>query len=461
MAPEEARTISARERPLAVSDLVRLAGRALDQAVGLVWVEGEVAQVARPASGHIYFVLRDKGAVLPAVMWRTQAARLRFRIDAGAHLRVRGRLAIYDRDGKMQLYVDFAEPAGLGAAALALEQLKQKLAADGLFEPARKRRLPLVPRRIGVVTSASGAAVRDIIRTVQRRFPVPILIADAVVQGPSAPAQIVHGLRMIARAGVDVVIVGRGGGSVTDLSAFNDERVVRAVAACPVPVVSAVGHEIDLTLCDLVADRRASTPTAAAELTVPVLADLAAALAKEERRLARELEAKIAAARQELDHLAEAAQHCAEKRLHQRRAGLAGLERRLAERHPQSRLAARRAELAGLERRLGARHPGPRVDAGRAALHRGEGRLGAAIRRRLDASGRGLGAVAARLDALSPLRVLERGYALATAGGHVVSDAAALAPGDAIDLRLARGEVRCTVDEVRPAPAEDKDRDPP
>src|SRR6185503_7962704 len=199
-------------------------------------------------------------------------------------------------------YADFAEPAGAGAAALALDQLKQKLAAEGLFAPEKKRPLPRFPRRIGVVTSKNGAAVHDIIRTVQRRLPTPILIADAAVQGETAPHQIVQGMAMVVRAGVDVVIVGRGGGAVTDLTAFNHERVVRTIARCPVPVISAVGHEVDLSLADLAADARASTPTAAAELAVPDGLALAELLGKERRRLDRELRHRLDRARQDLDH---------------------------------------------------------------------------------------------------------------------------------------------------------------
>ncbi|HWU91459.1 MAG TPA: exodeoxyribonuclease VII large subunit, partial [Kofleriaceae bacterium] len=259
---------SSRERPLGVAEIVRLAGRALDE-LGLVWLEGEVTQVTQPGSGHLYFALQDRGCVLPAVMWSRDLARMRFKVQPGQRLRVRGRLGVYDRDGKMQLYADFAEPAGAGAEAVALEQLKAKLAAEGLFAAAKKRKLPRFPRRIGVVTSAHGAAVHDIIRTVQRRLPTPILIADAAVQGPNAPHQLVQGMAMVVRAGVDVVIVGRGGGAATDLTAFNHERVVRTIARCPVPVISAVGHETDLSLADLAADARASTPTAAAELAVP------------------------------------------------------------------------------------------------------------------------------------------------------------------------------------------------
>ena len=204
--------VSSRERPFSVADVVRLAARAVD-ALGLVWLEGEVTQATKPSSGHLYFALRDKDSVLSAVMWSRDLGRMKFRIEPGQRLRVRGRLGVYDRDGKMQLYADFAEPAGLGAEALALEQLKQKLAAEGMFAAEKKRPLPRFPRRIGVVTSKNGAAVHDIIRTVQRRLPTPILIADAAVQGETAPHQIVQGMAMVVRAGVDVVIVGRGGGA--------------------------------------------------------------------------------------------------------------------------------------------------------------------------------------------------------------------------------------------------------
>ncbi|MBA3541677.1 MAG: exodeoxyribonuclease VII large subunit, partial [Deltaproteobacteria bacterium] len=236
----EDRPASSREQPLGVADVVRWSGRMLD-GIGLVWLEGEVTQSSRPGSGHTYFALQDRGCVLAAVMWGRDAQRMRFKIEAGQRLRVRGRLGVYDRDGKMQLYCDFAEPAGHGAEAIALEQLKAKLAAEGMFALEKKRPLPRFPRRIGVVTSAHGAAIHDIIRTIHRRMPTAILIADAAVQGPNAPAQLVQGMAMVVRAGVDVLIIGRGGGSATDLTAFNHERVVRTISRCPVPVISAVG----------------------------------------------------------------------------------------------------------------------------------------------------------------------------------------------------------------------------
>jgi exodeoxyribonuclease VII large subunit len=445
---EPARPQPTREKPLTVGELVRWAHGTLDRGLGLVWVEGEVAQASRPASGHLYFSLRDRNAVLTAVMWARDTARLRFQIESGQRLRVRGRLGVYDRDGKMQLYVDFAEPAGVGAAAVALEQLKRKLADEGLFAAARKRALPLLPRRIGVVTSKSGAAVRDIIQTVQRRFPVPILIADCVVQGPGAPRQIVHAMTLIARADVDVVIVGRGGGSATDLSAFNDERVVRAVAACRVPVVSAVGHEIDLTLCDLAADRRASTPTAAAELCVPVLAELAAALGKEERRLARELELRLGRDRQELDRLVERAQRRVERGIGAARDALVRLERRRDDQHPRARLSARRKQLAQLADRLAAAHPAPRLARAKEALVGLARRADAAVARSHAGAGAELGRLAAQLAALSPLAVLDRGYAMVRHGDAVVRDARALAPGDTVEARFARGAARLRVEQI-------------
>jgi exodeoxyribonuclease VII large subunit len=434
-----------RERPLAVAELVRWAHGTLDRGIGLVWVEGEIAQMSRPASGHVYFSLRDRAAVMPAVMWQRDAARLRFAIEPGQRLRLRGRLGIYDRDGKLQLYVDFAEPAGLGAAALALDQLKLKLAAEGLFSAERKRRLPLLPRRIGVVTSKSGAAVRDVIRTVQRRFPVPILVADCVVQGPTAPRQIVHALTMIARADVDVIIVGRGGGSATDLSAFNDERVVRAVAAARVPVVSAVGHEIDLTLCDLAADRRASTPTAAAEMVVPVLADLSAALGKEERRLRRELDLRLARAREELDRLAERARRRAERDIGVRRGELVALERRRDDQHPSARLLARRRAIAELTQRLEARHPRAAIAQARALTVALDQRASAAIAKTRGAAVAELGRLAAQLHALSPLAVLDRGYAMLRHDGDVVRDPVALSSGDEVEALVARGRIDLVV----------------
>lgn len=435
--------VSSRERPIGVAEVVRLAGRALD-GLGLLWLEGEVTQVSKPGSGHTYFALRDRDAVLPAVMWGRDAARMRFRLEPGQRVRVRGRLGVYDRDGKMQLYVDFAEPAGLGAEALALDQLKSKLAAEGVF--ARKRPLPRFPRRIGVVTSRHGAAIHDIIRTIQRRLPTPILIADVAVQGPNAPNQIVQGLAMVVRAGVDLVIVGRGGGAATDLTAFNHERVVRTIARCPVPVISAVGHELDLSLADLAADARASTPTAAAELAVPDGAALGEQLRKERRRLDREIDHVLDRARQDLDRHTDGLHARGERALAATRSQLQELHHRLSGLHPRARILSHRTALGELERRLAAAHPGPRLARARRDHDALIARSTTAIRRILDERRGELGRLGAQLSALSPLAVLDRGYAMVRAGDAIVRDAEHVAVGSRLRVRLARGELDVVVD---------------
>ena len=439
--------VSSREHPISVADVVRLAGHTLDS-LGLVWLEGEVTQVSKPGSGHMYFALRDRDSVLSAVMWGRDAQRMKFRIEPGQRLRVRGRLGVYDRDGKMQLYADFAEPAGLGAEALALEQLKAKLAAEGIFAPEKKRPLPRFPRRIGVVTSRTGAAVHDIIRTVQRRLPTPILIADAVVQGPNAPHQIVMGMAMVVRAGVDVVIVGRGGGAVTDLTAFNHERVVRTISRCPVPVISAVGHETDLSLADLAADARASTPTAAAELCVPDGAALVEVLRKERSRLDRELHHVLSGARQDLDRCALALHARGERAVAQGRAQLHALHHRLAGLHPRARILAHKAALGELERRLLGVHPGRRIVRGAHEIETLIARRDAAMHEVLDERRGELGRLGAQMAALSPLAVLDRGYAMVQKDGAIVRDASQVRVHDRLRVRLAKGMIEVAVEGV-------------
>jgi exodeoxyribonuclease VII large subunit len=372
---------------------------------------------------------------------------MRFKIDAGQRLRVRGRLGVYDRDGRMQLYADFAEPAGLGAEAIALEQLKAKLAAEGMFAAAKKRPLPRFPRRIGVVTSKNGAAIHDIIRTIQRRLPTPILIADCSVQGPTAPNQIVNGMAMVVRAGVDVVIVGRGGGAVTDLTAFNHERVVRTISRCPVPVISAVGHEVDLSLADLAADARASTPTAAAELAVADGAALSDILTKERRRLDREIHHCLDRARQDLDRATMSMHARGERSLTATRRQLHDLQQRLAGLHPRARILARGAELGELANRLISANPGGRISRAFHELEALSARRDGAIRRSLTARRAELGQVAAQIAALSPLAVLDRGYAMVQRGDTIIRDASQVQAGDRLHVRLGRGAVDVTVDE--------------
>jgi exodeoxyribonuclease VII large subunit len=259
-----------RDKVYTVSEITAVIKAALETAFPQVWVAGEVSNARKYPSGHIYLTLKDAGAQIPAVIWRSDAARLKFELKDGLALLCRGKIDVYAPRGAYQLIIDHAEPKGKGALQLAFEQLREKLRAEGLFDPARKRRLPLLPKTIGVVTSPSGAAVVDILRTLERRFAkVRILIYPARVQGEGAAAEIVEGIEYLGgRPGIDVLIVGRGGGSIEDLWAFNEEIVARAIAACPVPVISAVGHEVDFTISDFVADIRASTPTAAAEMVV-------------------------------------------------------------------------------------------------------------------------------------------------------------------------------------------------
>lgn len=441
-------TPSSRDKPLTISEVVRSASRTLD-AIGLVWLEGEVTQVTKPASGHLYFSLRDKESVLPAIMWGRDSLRMKFRIEPGQRLRVRGRLGVYERDGRMQLYADFAEPAGLGAEALALEQLKQKLAAEGIFAPEKKRPLPRFPRRIGVVTSKHGAAVHDIIRTVMRRLPTPILICDAAVQGETAPHQIVQGMAMVVRAGVDVVIVGRGGGSVTDLKAFNHERVVRTIARCPVPVISAVGHEVDLSLADLAADARASTPTAAAELAVADGHALEEVLRKERRRLDREIHHVLSRARQDLDRRTMALHARGERALAATRHQLASLHHRLAGLHPRARILAHQNALGELQRRLAAAQPGPRVARAARELDALMSRRDTAMREILDERRNELAQLGAQMAAMSPLAVLDRGYAMVRAGDVIVRDAKQVAAKERLHVKLARGSIDVVVEKVQ------------
>ncbi len=416
-----------RERPFSVEDFVRLTGAVLERQIGIVWVEGEVSSLRCPSSGHIYFVLKDRRAQIPAILWRSAALKLPAPLEEGVRFVCKGKLGMYPEQGKVQLYVDWAEHAGLGAAAARLEALKKRLLAEGLFDAARKRRLPRFPRRIAIVTSPTGAAVRDVVRAIWRRFPTPIIVSPCQVQGQGASADVAYALRRAGRLPlVDVVIVGRGGGSSEDLSAFNEEPVVRAIVSCPVPVVSAVGHEIDMTLADLAADARASTPTGAGEMVVPDREVLLADLGTLERRLTREARHGLA----------------------QRRALLERLRGRLV--HPGRQLALQKQALNALERRLAAHDPRARIAAGHQTLDALVARAGSAERRLLAARAGALGAVSARLDAMSPLKVLDRGYAIVrTPEGAVVASTSRIAPGDVLEVRLGDGQLDVAVREVR------------
>ena len=388
-----------------VSEITAAVREALETPeLGSVWVEGEVSNLRRPGSGHLYFTLKDSGAALRCVLFRSDAARVPFQLNDGMDILARGRIGVYERAGEYQLYVRGAEPAGLGSLHLALEQLRRRLEAEGLFDEYRKRRLPAYPRNIGIVTSRSGAALRDIVHVARRRNPgINLLLAHASVQGDAAPGELLASLTALQSAGVDAVILGRGGGSVEDLWAFNDEALVRAVADYPIPVVAAVGHETDVTLVDLAADARAATPSAAAEMLVP-----------DARVLARELETVGANLSRSLERVLESARSRLKASLYAR-----------VFRHPEDLVRDRQQSLDRVAEDV--------VRGGR---------------RRIEGARRDLESTAERIRVLDPLGALARGFAVATdSEDRVVSDGAGLAPGDILRLRLARGGARVRVED--------------
>jgi exodeoxyribonuclease VII large subunit len=446
--PEPAKP--AEKRVLAVSELVRAARITLEARFADVAVEGEVSGLKRSGNGHLYFCLKDAEAQLDCVMFSREAQRLRFRVTDGLKVRCRGRLTIYEGRGKFQFSVMTIELTGAGTLALAFEQLKQKLAAEGLFEASRKRPLPFLPRRIGVVTSREGAVLRDIVRVAHRRFPVPILLATAPVQGEGASIGLAWALRQISLVpDVDVVIVARGGGSLEDLWAFNEEPLARAIFGCRVPVISAVGHETDFTISDFVADVRAPTPSAAAELVVPVKGELAIELQILGRRLGRGIETEFRGCRLGLER-ARARLGDPRRLIDQRRQALDELLGR-GGKALRAQVARRQTAARALEARLMRAHPQRRIADQRAALAALERKLGAAVASLFSRRRRGLEGLAGKVEALSPLKVLERGYSLArTADGRLLASAAGVAPGDPVTVTLHDGELETRVEKVKP-----------
>jgi exodeoxyribonuclease VII large subunit len=434
-------------RVYAVGELVRAARLTLESRFAEVRVEGEVSGFRRSGPGHLYFCLKDDQASLDCVMYAREAARLKFQLDDGMAVRVRGRLTIYEGRGRFQLTVAAIEPTGAGALALAFEQLKQKLEAEGLFAPARKRKLPFLPRCLGVVTSREGAVIRDIIRVAHRRFPVTILLAPTPVQGPGAAGSIVAALARIARVpGVDVVIVARGGGSIEDLWPFNEEIVARAIAAAPVPVISAVGHEIDFTIADFVADVRAPTASAAAELAVPVMGDLRGELDLCCRRAGRSAAARLGQGRLALER-ARARLGDPRRLVDERRQLVDELAARI-ERPLGRRLSRHRAELGTLELALSRSHPRRRIADRRAALAELGQKLGTVVRRSLGRRRAPVDALAHKLDALSPRRVLERGYSLTfRPDGHLLGSPTEVTAGDRLRVVVHAGALTAIVEE--------------
>jgi len=403
------------DRPLTVTELTGDIRGLLEDTFPRLWVAGEISNLRRPASGHIYLTLKDDGAQIAGVVWRSTVARLRAQPENGMEVVVRGRLTVYPVRGDYQIVIDGLQPRGVGALEEAFRRLCAKLETEGLFEAERKRPLPFLPSRIAIVTSPTGAALHDITNVITRRFPpADLLVVPVRVQGDGAAAEIAAAIERVNTdpRGCEVIIVGRGGGSLEDLWAFNEEVVARAIFASRIPVISAVGHEIDVSIADLVADRRALTPSEAGEIVLPRLDQLLATL----------------------DDTAGRLRGAVERSLDRRRRDLADRRRRLLGRSPTRAIAERAQRIDELAERAGR--------SARAAVARQRSSLGGA---------------AGRLDALSPLRVLGRGYGITTRDGDrtPLRDAAGLSTGDRISTRLASGTILSEVVETNEADGDD------
>ena len=438
-------------RVLTVTKLAALVRNALEGSVGFVWVSGEVSNLKRQPSGHVYFTLKDEQSQLSAVMFRSSAQVLPFKPADGMEVVAYARVDIYPARGQLQLYVERMEPRGLGALQLAFEQLKARLGAEGLFAEERKRALPRWPQCIGIVTAVPGAAIHDMRIILKRRWPLARVVVRPVrVQGAGSAREVATGIADLNRlGGIDVMIVGRGGGSLEDLWAFNEEVVARAIVASRIPVVSAVGHEVDYTIADFVADARAATPSAAAALVVPDAAEVAAGLARADEALRAALARRVRGVRERVavlaDGLGDPRRRLAESALH-----LDELSAR-ARRGLERRVVWERRELSSLAGRLGRGGPDARLRACRERVAALAERLRFALAVRVRESRAGLEQGASKLDALSPLACLARGYSIVRrddAHGPVVRDAAELVAGDPVALTFSRGRARARIEET-------------
>ncbi|WP_024459872.1 exodeoxyribonuclease VII large subunit [Marinimicrobium sp. LS-A18] len=437
------------ERPIfSVSQLNRRAKQLLETHLPLIWVEGEISNFARPSSGHWYFTLKDDQAQVRCAMFRGRNQQVRFNPQQGQQVLLRARVSLYENRGDYQLIAEHMEEAGAGALQRAFEALKHKLAQEGLFDPARKRPIPALPRHIGVITSASGAAVRDILTVLQRRFPsIPVTLVPVPVQGKEAAPAIVEALSLANRSGLfDVLILGRGGGSLEDLWPFNEEVVARAIAASDLPVVSAVGHEVDVTIADFVADLRAPTPSAAAELVVPDASEWLVRFRSYEQRLTQLTRRRLQAEQQHLQHLSKRLRHPGE-RLQQQSQRLDSLELRLR-RVMQQRLGQARQRLDNLAARQKAQRPEPQLRQWQTRIEQLRQRLNRQMQQTLKQQRQRLSEAGRLLHGVSPLNTLERGYAIVhNDAGEVIRDAAQVKPGERIRTRVAAGEILSRVEE--------------
>src|SRR5208283_4563187 len=456
-----------------VGELVAVVRTQLERTFTDVYVEGEISNYRPAGSGHLYFTLKDGSAQLRVVMWRAQARLLRFRPDNGLQVIARGRVTIYDERGDLQFQTEFLEPKGAGALQIAFEQLKAKLEAEGLFDQGRKKPIPVLPKRIGIVTSSRGAAIQDILNVLRRRHEsVNVLIYPAQVQGYAAATEVSAGVRYFNRREVDVIIVARGGGSFEDLFAFNDEGLARAIAASEVPVISAVGHETDFTICDFVADLRAPTPSAAAELVIRSKQGLADQLAALHKRMGQAINYKLLRVHNALSRLE---QHAAFARMQdslaRRQQRVDDLTFRMAQarsrilRDLSRRLDGHEAQLRQHDLRVRVGDMRRQLDARSAGLHSAVSRLLVQRQTRVEqlttALARAGETVLLRrrsrwerlhgsLQALSPKAILARGYALVfDAEGRLVKQASHLTSGDQIRAQVGRGEFTADVNQVK------------
>jgi exodeoxyribonuclease VII large subunit len=449
-------------RPMSVSELTGKIRGELERRFASVWVEGEISNFRAHSSGHWYFTLKDELAQLRSACYRSSNQRIRFRPEDGLQVRARGRLSVYEPKGEYQLIVDALEPVGAGALQLAFEQTKARLQAEGLFAAAVKRPIPMFPRRVGVITSRSGAAIRDILNVISRRTrTVHVLFVPARVQGDGASFEVVRAIKFLndhhagavrdgrVEGGIDVMIVGRGGGSIEDLWAFNEEGVARAIRASVIPVISAVGHETDFTIADFVADLRAPTPSAAAEIVAAHEAQLCSLLNRLSSNLARSIKFRITGARTQVQELAlSPAFDAVSARLHSAMTTADDAEHRLqtaitgALQRAQRRLGAAAHSLSPAQLRSHVIAARTRFESLRKARDAG-------IANRLDTARQQFGLAAAALDAMSPLKVLERGYAIAQdAHGGIVREANRVSIGEAVHVRLWKGGLDCRVEKT-------------
>lgn len=434
-----------------VSRLNREARFALEQGFPPLWIEGEISNLARPASGHMYFSLKDDKAQVRCAMFRPQQRRMRFRPENGEKVLVRARVGLYETRGEFQLKVEAMEPAGLGALQRAFEELKAKLAREGLFDDALKRPLPAFPRCIGVVTSPTGAAIRDILSTLRRRYPMAgVIVYPVPVQGEGAAERIAAMLeRAGRRAECDVLILARGGGSLEDLWSFNEEVVARAIRAFPVPVVSGVGHEVDFTIADFAADWRAPTPTGAAEAVSPDRLEWLQWLAQRRHRLERAIREQLTRHRERIGVLTRRLQlrHPGQQLLQQGQR-LDELELR-ARRSLQRHITTQRQYLDQLQGRLRIANPAHRIGRSDEALRGLARRLRREMHQRLATDRRRLDGLARALHTVSPLATLDRGYAIVeNREGTIIRDARSVMAGDEIRARLGRGSLTAHVIQV-------------